>query len=109
MRQRRDHTGAFLPQCRMARSILQPAVGFCSPRVVLVCRRGRGGIEFSAQAMGAVATMETKDRSALDAARRLLADCPLFRGLTPDERNGLVARAHLRRFAAGETIFLMDA
>jgi CRP-like cAMP-binding protein len=58
--------------------------------------------------MGAVATMETRDRGALEAARRLLADCALFRGLTPDERSGLVARAHLRRFAAGETIFLMD-
>ena len=53
--------------------------------------------------------METKDRSALDEARRLLAQCSLFRGLTPDERNGLVARAHLRRFEAGETIVLMDS
>jgi CRP/FNR family transcriptional regulator, cyclic AMP receptor protein len=53
--------------------------------------------------------METKDRSALEDAKRLLAQCSLFRGLTPDERNGLVARAHLRRFEAGETIFLMDA
>jgi CRP-like cAMP-binding protein len=53
--------------------------------------------------------METMDRGALDAARRLLAECPLFRGLTPDERSGLVARAHLRKVAAGETIFLMDS
>ena len=53
--------------------------------------------------------METKDRSALDDARRLLAQCSLFRGLTPEERNVLVARAHLRRFDAGETIFLMDS
>ena len=40
--------------------------------------------------------MEPKDRSALDDARRLLAECSLFRGLSPDERNVLVARAHLR-------------
>ena len=53
--------------------------------------------------------METKDRSALDDARRLLAQCSLFGGLMPDERNVLVARAHLRKFAAGETIFLMDS
>jgi len=53
--------------------------------------------------------METKDRSALDEARRLLAQCSLFRGMSPDERNVLVARAHLRRLDAGETIFLMDS
>ena len=53
--------------------------------------------------------MDTKDRSALDDARRLLAECSLFSGLSPEERNVLVARAHLRRFDAGETIFLMDA
>src|SRR6266404_2620241 len=50
-----------------------------------------------------------KDRGALDQARRLLAECPLFRGLTADERNVLVARAHLRKFDAGDTIFLMDS
>jgi len=53
--------------------------------------------------------METKDRSALDDARRLLAECSLFRGLTPEERSGLVARAHLRKLDSGETIFLMDS
>jgi len=52
--------------------------------------------------------MEPRDRSALDDARRLLAQCSLFRGLTPDERNVLVGRAHLRKLDAGETIFLMD-
>lgn len=52
--------------------------------------------------------METRDRSALDDARRLLAECSLFRGLVADERNVLVARAHLRKFNAGDTIFLMD-
>jgi CRP/FNR family cyclic AMP-dependent transcriptional regulator len=53
--------------------------------------------------------METKDKSALDDARRLLAQCSLFRGLSTDERNLLVARAHLRRVDAGDTIFLMDS
>src|SRR5215472_5401012 len=52
---------------------------------------------------------ETKDRSALEDARRLLAECTLFRGLTPEERSGLVARAHLRKLDSGETIFLMDS
>ncbi len=52
--------------------------------------------------------METRDRGALDDARRLLAQCSLFRGLTSDERNVLVGRAHLRKLDAGETIFLMD-
>jgi CRP/FNR family transcriptional regulator, cyclic AMP receptor protein len=40
-------------------------------------------------------------------ARRLLADCALFCKLPPHERNALVARAHMRRFQAGDTIFLM--
>jgi CRP-like cAMP-binding protein len=44
-----------------------------------------------------------------DQARNLLADCALFRKLTPNERTALAARAHLRSFAAGETIFLMGA
>jgi CRP/FNR family cyclic AMP-dependent transcriptional regulator len=53
--------------------------------------------------------MDTRDRGSLDDARRLLADCPLFRGLTVDERNVLVTRAHMRRFGAGETIFLIGS
>jgi len=67
------------------------------------------GARFITTSVGAVVTMETKDRSALDDAMRLLAQCSLFRGLTPQERNVLVARAHLRRIDAGETIFLMDS
>ena len=39
-------------------------------------------------------------------ARRLLAHCVLFRKLAPHERNILAARAHIRKFDAGETIFL---
>ena len=42
-------------------------------------------------------------------ARRLLGDCVLFRKLAPHERNALVARAHMRTFKAGDTIFLMGA
>jgi CRP-like cAMP-binding protein len=53
--------------------------------------------------------METKERSALDDARRLLAECSLFRGLAPEERNALVARAHLRKLESGETIFMIDS
>lgn len=53
--------------------------------------------------------METRDRGSLDEARRLLAECPLFRGLTADERNVLVARAHMRKFDTGDTIFLMGS
>jgi CRP-like cAMP-binding protein len=39
-------------------------------------------------------------------ARRLLAHCVLFRKLAPHERNILAARAHIRKFDAGDTIFL---
>ena len=53
--------------------------------------------------------METKERSVLDEARRLLAECSLFRGLAPDERNALVARAHLRKLEPGDTIFMIDS
>ena len=47
--------------------------------------------------------------SGLEHARKLLADCVLFRKLTPNERSALVARAHMRAFQAGDTIFLMGA
>jgi CRP-like cAMP-binding protein len=40
-------------------------------------------------------------------ARRLLGDCALFRKLAPPERDALAARAHIRSFDAGDTIFLM--
>jgi CRP/FNR family cyclic AMP-dependent transcriptional regulator len=40
-------------------------------------------------------------------ARRLLGDSVLFRRLAPPERNALAARAHMRSFDAGDTIFLM--
>jgi CRP/FNR family cyclic AMP-dependent transcriptional regulator len=47
--------------------------------------------------------------AAIEEARRLLADCMLFRGLVENERDAVVARARLRHFAAGETIFLMGS
>jgi CRP/FNR family cyclic AMP-dependent transcriptional regulator len=42
-------------------------------------------------------------------ARRLLANCVLFRGLVTGEQDGVVARARTRHFAAGEAIFLMGS
>jgi CRP-like cAMP-binding protein len=53
--------------------------------------------------------MDTPTRRPADDARRLLANCFLFQGLGPEERDQLVARAHIRRFGAGETIFHMGA
>src|SRR5215831_16289366 len=40
------------------------------------------------------------DRTSLDMARRSLAECTLFRGLSDDEKDALAARARLRRFEA---------
>jgi len=37
--------------------------------------------------------------------RQLLAQCNLFRGLPADERATLIARAHIRKYAADETVF----
>jgi len=45
----------------------------------------------------------------LEDARRLLGNCVLFRGLVASEKDTLLARARLRRFAPGETIFLIGA
>ncbi len=42
-------------------------------------------------------------------ARRLLADCILFRDLVTGERDAVVARARIRHFAADEAIFLMGS
>src|SRR5690242_3356749 len=49
------------------------------------------------------------DRTSLDIARRSLAECTLFRGLSDDEKDVLAGRARVRRFEAGETIFLMGS
>jgi CRP/FNR family transcriptional regulator, cyclic AMP receptor protein len=44
-----------------------------------------------------------------DDARRLLAECYLFRELDADERDALFGRVRVRNYAAGETIFLMGS
>jgi CRP/FNR family transcriptional regulator, cyclic AMP receptor protein len=53
--------------------------------------------------------MTLADRSALEAARRSLGTCVLFRDLEAVDKEALLARAHIRRVAAGETIFLMGS
>ena len=45
----------------------------------------------------------------VDEALRLLAGCMLFRDLSADERKGLVTRARVRKFASGDTVFLMGS
>ncbi len=52
---------------------------------------------------------EAIGQSLQEEARRLLADCALFRGLNAEHRNELTARARVRTFASGETIFLMGS
>ncbi|HEV2547582.1 MAG TPA: Crp/Fnr family transcriptional regulator [Stellaceae bacterium] len=44
--------------------------------------------------------------SGVEDARRVLEGCALFRPLAAEERQRLSVHAHLRRFAAGEVIFL---
>lgn len=51
--------------------------------------------------------MPASGQTALDKARRTLGECVLFRGLSLKERADLAARARMRDFPAGETIFLM--
>jgi CRP-like cAMP-binding protein len=51
--------------------------------------------------------MEAKARGTIDDARRLIAECVLFRGLSAQERSTLVLRARVRSFASGDSIFLM--
>ena len=51
----------------------------------------------------------TAEKTALAEAHRLLGECILFRGLNATERKGLVAQARIRRYEAGETIFLMGS
>ena len=46
---------------------------------------------------------------ALNEARRLLGKCSLFSGLSADERDAIAARAHVRTYNAGETIFAMGS
>ena len=49
------------------------------------------------------------DGTSLDGARRSFARCTLFRGLSAAEKETLLARARVRRFEPGETIFLMGS
>lgn len=51
--------------------------------------------------------MEPRPHHALDEARRLLAGCVLFRGLSAAQRSLLVERSQIRKYGAGESIFLM--
>ena len=52
---------------------------------------------------------EGTSRSTQEEARRLLAAGALFRDLSADERKDLVARARVRTFATGDTVFLMGS
>src|SRR5215469_1560205 len=51
--------------------------------------------------------MTPADRNALEAARRSLGNCVLFRDLEAADKDALLARARIRHVPAGETIFLM--
>lgn len=42
-------------------------------------------------------------------ARQLLVGCTLFRDLSADDRKSLVARARVRTFSSGDTVFLMGS
>jgi signal-transduction protein with cAMP-binding, CBS, and nucleotidyltransferase domain len=53
--------------------------------------------------------MTPLSQNSLEDARRQLANCVLFRGLMTGERDAVVGRARMRRFVAGETIFLMGS
>jgi CRP/FNR family transcriptional regulator, cyclic AMP receptor protein len=54
---------------------------------------------------GAVAS----DKRPLKEAGYLLANCPLFDGLSPDERGAVVALARIKTFSAGETVFAIGS
>jgi CRP/FNR family cyclic AMP-dependent transcriptional regulator len=49
------------------------------------------------------------DKEVLKEARTLLGSCGLYEGLNPDERAAIVARARIRTFHAGETVFQMGS
>jgi CRP/FNR family transcriptional regulator, cyclic AMP receptor protein len=49
------------------------------------------------------------DKRTLREASHLLANCPLFGGLSPDERGAVVALARIRTFSAGETVFAIGS
>ncbi len=43
----------------------------------------------------------------LESGRNLIANCALFRGLEPQRRQALLTRVQLKKYAAGEQIFMM--
>jgi CRP-like cAMP-binding protein len=53
--------------------------------------------------------MGTAHRNAFEDIRRSLGNCVLFRDLDTAEKDALLAKTRIRRFAAGETIFLMGS
>jgi CRP/FNR family transcriptional regulator, cyclic AMP receptor protein len=53
--------------------------------------------------------VEAKARIPAEDGRRFLGNCFLFQGLALGERDELVTRAHIRRFAAGDAIFHMGS
>jgi CRP-like cAMP-binding protein len=50
-----------------------------------------------------------KEKKALTEAHRLLDNCVLFGGLSPDERAATSARARIRTYKPGETVFAMGS
>src|SRR5262249_22606850 len=54
-------------------------------------------------------TMATGTTNSIENTHRLLEKCTLFRGLPTEDRDRLIARARIRHFAAGQTIFTMGA
>jgi CRP/FNR family transcriptional regulator, cyclic AMP receptor protein len=53
--------------------------------------------------------MVAVDRTSLESFRRSLGNCVLFREIVEVDKDALLSRARLRRFGAGETIFLMGS
>jgi CRP/FNR family cyclic AMP-dependent transcriptional regulator len=53
--------------------------------------------------------MAIVDRTSLEGFRRSLGNCVLFREIVAVDKDTLLSRARLRRFGAGETIFLMGS
>jgi CRP/FNR family transcriptional regulator, cyclic AMP receptor protein len=51
----------------------------------------------------------TADSNDLEGARKLLANCILFRGLKTEERDAIASRARIRSFKPGETVFTIGS
>jgi CRP/FNR family cyclic AMP-dependent transcriptional regulator len=61
--------------------------------------------------MGAISEVDVMGAEdlAVKEARRLLGNCVLFSGLSSEERAAIVARARIRTFNAGETVFIIGS